>query len=111
MMVYFSVYIPFYAWIAGPLFNLLKGTVKWEWTKYTPKPSNSVSRFRLMHLFVDLQNQDLLIDYIQTLAISDWSRFYNKSKGFNSKTLNGISLTPVVTLLIILKQHSHLHWC
>ena len=30
MMVYFSAYIPFYAWIAGPLFNLLKGSVKWE---------------------------------------------------------------------------------
>ena len=30
MMVYFSTYIPFYAWIAGPLFNLLKGSVKWE---------------------------------------------------------------------------------
>ena len=24
MMVYFSAYIPFYAWIAGPLFGLLK---------------------------------------------------------------------------------------
>ena len=33
MMVYFSAYIPFYAWIAGPLFNLLKGSVKWEWTE------------------------------------------------------------------------------
>ena len=33
MMVYFSAYIPFYAWIARPLFNLLKGTVKWEWTE------------------------------------------------------------------------------
>ena len=33
MMVYFSTYIPFYAWIAGPLFNLLKGSVKWEWTE------------------------------------------------------------------------------
>ena len=30
MMVYFSTYIPFYAWIAGPLFNLLKGSVNWE---------------------------------------------------------------------------------
>ena len=30
MMVYFSVYIPFYTWIAGPLFNLLKGSVEWE---------------------------------------------------------------------------------
>ena len=26
-------YIPFYAWIAGPLFHLLKGSIKWEWTK------------------------------------------------------------------------------
>ena len=33
MMVYFSAYIPFYAWIAGPLFNLLKGSVKWDWTE------------------------------------------------------------------------------
>jgi len=31
MMVYFSSYIPFYAWIAGPLFNLLKKGKKWEW--------------------------------------------------------------------------------
>ena len=33
MMVYFSAYIPFYAWIARPLFNLLKGSMKWEWTE------------------------------------------------------------------------------
>ena len=32
MMVYFSVYILFYAWIVAPLFSLLrKGTV-WHWT-------------------------------------------------------------------------------
>ena len=36
-MVYFSAYIPFYAWIARPLFNLLKGTVKWEWTEIHSK--------------------------------------------------------------------------
>ena len=33
MMVYFSAYIPFYAWITGLLFNLLKSNVKWEWTE------------------------------------------------------------------------------
>jgi len=33
MMVYFYMYIPFYAWIAGPLFNLLKKSTNWEWTK------------------------------------------------------------------------------
>jgi len=32
MMVYFSSYIPFYAWIATPLFSLLKKDTKWEWT-------------------------------------------------------------------------------
>ena len=32
-MVYFSVYILFYTWIAGPLFNLLKGSIKLEWTE------------------------------------------------------------------------------
>jgi hypothetical protein len=32
MMVYFSAYIPFYVWIAAPLFNLLKKDTKWEWT-------------------------------------------------------------------------------
>jgi hypothetical protein len=31
MMVYFSSYIPFYAWIATPLFNLLKKGKQWEW--------------------------------------------------------------------------------
>ena len=31
MMVYFSAYIPFYAWIAAPLFNLLKKDNKWKW--------------------------------------------------------------------------------
>ena len=30
MMVYFSAYIPFYTWIAAPLFNLLKKDNKWE---------------------------------------------------------------------------------
>src|SRR6202453_345676 len=33
MMVYFSMYIPFYAWIAGPLFGLLKKSTNWEWTE------------------------------------------------------------------------------
>ena len=34
MMVYFSMYIPFYsAWIAGPLFGLLEKSAKWEWTE------------------------------------------------------------------------------
>ena len=32
MMVYFSSYIPFYAWIAAPLFSLLKKNTKWKWT-------------------------------------------------------------------------------
>ena len=32
-MVYFSVYILFYTWIARPLSNLFKGNVKWEWTE------------------------------------------------------------------------------
>jgi hypothetical protein len=33
MMVYFSMYIPFYAWIAGPLFSLLRKSTNWEWTE------------------------------------------------------------------------------
>ena len=32
MMVYFSSYVPFYAWIAHPFFQLLKKGSKWEWT-------------------------------------------------------------------------------
>jgi hypothetical protein len=32
MMVYFSGYIPFYAWIAQPLFQLLKKGTVWRWT-------------------------------------------------------------------------------
>ncbi|KAG8913502.1 hypothetical protein FRC01_004506, partial [Tulasnella sp. 417] len=32
MVVYFSGYIPFYAWIVAPLFALLKKGIKWEWT-------------------------------------------------------------------------------
>jgi hypothetical protein len=31
MMVYFSAYIPFYAWIARPLFLLLRKDTKWNW--------------------------------------------------------------------------------
>jgi hypothetical protein len=32
--IFFGIlYIPFYAWIAAPLFNLLKKNNKWEWTK------------------------------------------------------------------------------
>lgn len=31
MMVYFSSYIPFYAWIVHPLFQLLKQGNKWKW--------------------------------------------------------------------------------
>jgi hypothetical protein len=31
MMVYFSAYIPFYAWIVAPLFNLLKKGMTWQW--------------------------------------------------------------------------------
>nr|GAT46648.1 TY3B-TY3B protein [Mycena chlorophos] len=32
MMVYFSSYIPFYAWIAQPFFHLLKKSIPWDWT-------------------------------------------------------------------------------
>jgi hypothetical protein len=31
MMVYFSSYIPFYAWIVHPLFQLLKKKKEWRW--------------------------------------------------------------------------------
>ncbi|KAJ3012651.1 hypothetical protein NUW54_g1806 [Trametes sanguinea] len=31
MMIYFSAYIPFYTWIAAPLFNLLKKEREWDW--------------------------------------------------------------------------------
>ena len=31
MMVYFSAYIPFYAWIVAPLFKLLRKEQPWEW--------------------------------------------------------------------------------
>ena len=31
MMVYFSSYIPFSAWMAHPFFQLLKKGTKWEW--------------------------------------------------------------------------------
>ncbi|OJT11428.1 Retrovirus-related Pol polyprotein from transposon 297 [Trametes pubescens] len=31
MMVYFSAYIPFYAWLAAPLFDLLRKEKDWEW--------------------------------------------------------------------------------
>lgn len=34
MMVYFSAYVPFYAWIAAPLFELLKKSATgWNWTE------------------------------------------------------------------------------
>ena len=33
MMVYFASYVPFYAWIAHPLFQLLKRENKWIWGK------------------------------------------------------------------------------
>ena len=32
MMVYFSSYIPFYAWIVAPLFELLKKGLTWHWS-------------------------------------------------------------------------------
>lgn len=31
MMVYFSAYVPYYAWIATPLFALLRKGQKWKW--------------------------------------------------------------------------------
>ena len=33
MIVHFSAYIPFYTGITGPLVNLLKGNIQWEWTE------------------------------------------------------------------------------
>ena len=33
MMVYFSAYIPFYAWLVAPLFELLKKDVPWHWSE------------------------------------------------------------------------------
>ena len=71
MMVYFSTYIPFYAWITGPLFNLLKSNVKWEWTKVHSEAFELCNRFSLMCQFISMQNQDILTDYIWMLAILD----------------------------------------
>jgi len=45
MMVYFSAYIPFYAWIAGPLFGLLKRVLNGNGPRFTLRLSNSVNRF------------------------------------------------------------------
>jgi hypothetical protein len=33
MIVYFHLYIPFYAWLISPLFKLLRKDKKWEWTE------------------------------------------------------------------------------
>jgi len=40
MMTYFSNYIPFYAWIAAPLFKLLKKDKPWEWTQLEQEAFN-----------------------------------------------------------------------
>ena len=92
MMVYFSVYILFHAWIAGPYLTFSRVVWSGNGPKYTLKPLNSVSRFWLMHQFVDMQNLGLHIDYIQTLVILDQPSSQNKSKGFNSRTLKEQSL-------------------
>jgi hypothetical protein len=33
MMVYFSAYIPFYAWVVAPLFKLLRKGTTWKWSE------------------------------------------------------------------------------
>ena len=71
MMVYFSVYIPFYAWIAGPLFNLLKGTVKWEWTEVHSKAFKLCKQVLVNTPICGYAKPGSFIDYIWMLAISD----------------------------------------
>ena len=71
MMVYFSAYIPFYTWIAGPLFNLLKGSVKWEWTKVHSKAFELCKQVLVNTPICGYAKPGSFIDYIWTLAISD----------------------------------------
>jgi len=69
MMVYFSSYIPFYTWIAGPLFNLLKKGKKWEWF---PLHSEAFELCKQVLTNAPVQGYTLpgyLTDYTLTLAI------------------------------------------
>ena len=40
MMVYFSAYIPFYAWIVAPLFKLLRKGTPWKWEELEQEAFN-----------------------------------------------------------------------
>ena len=62
---------PFYAWIAGPLFNLLKGSVKWEWTEVHSKAFELCKQVLVNTPICGYAKPGSFIDYIWTLAISD----------------------------------------
>ena len=69
MIVYFSTYIPFYPWIAGPHFNLLKGNVKVEWTEVHSEAFELCKQV-LVNAPVHGYMKPRSTDYIWMLAIS-----------------------------------------
>ena len=83
MMVYFSVYIPFYAWIARPLFNLLKGSVKWDWTKVHSE-AFELCKYRLYSDACDF-GLAAILQQVQRIQLKDLKerRFTNVVKGLS----------------------------
>ena len=117
MMVYFSGYIPFYAWIVAPLFALLKKDVPWHWEELQDR-AFSLAKESLINspirayavpgrgyrLYTDACDEGLagILQQIQPIKISDLkgTRVYDKlKKAFLAKQ----EVPPLVT--IIVKDH------
>jgi hypothetical protein len=79
MMVYFSSYIPFYAWIVDPLFALLRKKAKWEWTELQQE-AFELSKGLLQSSHTLYQEEDT--DFIQTLVTMGWQPSSNKYNQF-----------------------------
>ncbi len=103
MMVYFSAYIPFYAWIVAPLFKLLRKEQPWEWGSLQQE-AFELSKLVLTNapvrayaipglgyrLYTDACDYGIaaILQQIQPIAIKDLkgTRVYDKlKKAFNKK--------------------------
>ena len=83
MMVYFSSYIPFYAWIAAFLFSLLKKDTKWEWTDLHTEAFELCKQVLTNVQPKVMQFWGPHIGFILMLAISDLLQYFSKSRKFN----------------------------
>ena len=118
MVVYFSGYIPFYAWIVAPLFALLKKDTAWKWSEIEQEAfdlakealvNSPVRAYAIpghgYRLYSDACDIGIacILQQVQPMLIKDLkgTPIYNKLKSMYDKGLPLPRITPNISKTIL----------